>query len=402
MDKRETIFLSLVRDAVRTGKAGEKTGALVRGLTEAELDGILTLAKLHHLGPMVGQLLYTLRPDWSRAADLRKSILFTGMDTARKSVALQRLTGALEEAGVAYCLVKGAVCRTLYPNPDLRISMDEDILVEDWPKAEAVFDRLDYSRLPIGSAEGPVHTWAGESGLRVELHKDLMEDWSFRGLDTKFLEDCLPRRTAMETAYGRLYTLPPQEHFLYLLLHFYKHFLTGGVGLRQLCDIMLFAEKYSKDLIWPEIWRFLAGGRLDVLFRNLVDICVAYLGMQEEWVPVPAGLEAADSEDLLADILAAGAYGSSTMERKRSSRITMEAVNTGNTGKSTVLRALFPRRADLVGQYSYLEKRPWLLPMAWGSRILGYVRSGGSHGAAASAEIGSARVALLKKYKIVE
>lgn len=51
---------------------------------------------------------------------------------ARQTVATQELlalTQALERAAVPALVVKGAVCRSLYPTPDWRPSSDEDILI---------------------------------------------------------------------------------------------------------------------------------------------------------------------------------------------------------------------------------------------------------------------------------
>ncbi len=42
---------------------------------------------------------------------------------------LLTLTRALEQASVPALVIKCAVCRSLYPSPDLRPSSDEDILI---------------------------------------------------------------------------------------------------------------------------------------------------------------------------------------------------------------------------------------------------------------------------------
>ena len=88
------------------------------------------------------------------------------------------------------------------------------------------------------------------------------------------------------------------------------------------------------------------------------------------------------------------------MERKRSSRITIAAAGSGKASGGTI-HALFPSRKDMAGRYPYLNRHPWLLPAAWGSRIFEYLRSGGGKGAGLSAEIGKTRVALLQKYGIL-
>ena len=40
-------------------------------------------------------------------------------------------------------------------------------------------------------------------------------------------------------------TLPPTAHFLFLIAHAMKHFITGGFGVRTLSDILSFGERYA-------------------------------------------------------------------------------------------------------------------------------------------------------------
>ncbi len=58
----------------------------------------------------------------------------------------------------------------------------------------------------------------------------------------------------------------------------------------------------------------------------------------------------------------------------------------------------------LEGKYPYLEKHPWLLPVAWGERIITYIgKRGKDHtDPAVSLKLGQERVALLRRYGIIE
>ena len=107
-------------------------------------------------------------------------------------------------------------------------------------------------------------------------------------------------------------------------------------------------------------------------------------------------------EPLLEDMLDAGVFGGSTMERKHSSLVTMGAAQ-GKGEKSSLLGTVFPGEAQLSGRYPWLKGRPWLLPAAWGLRIGGYVREGGSlrKRASDSATLGKQRVALMGQYGLI-
>ena len=111
-----------------------------------------------------------------------------------------------------------------------------------------------------------------------------------------------------------------------------------------------------------------------------------------------------DCGDLLADLLASGIYGSSSLSRQHSSLITLNAVKdgTGGRGAHRVLRTMFPARKDLLRAYPYLERYPWLLPAAWVQRLGRYQsQNGGAESAKESLSIGTQRVELLKKYQVI-
>ena len=113
-------------------------------------------------------------------------------------------------------------------------------------------------------------------------------------------------------------------------------------------------------------------------------------------------------DHLLEDILDAGVYGNSSMSRKHSANITLEAITLDAQGKkahASLRSTLFPSRKDLVGRYPYLEKHGYLLPIAWFSRIVTYMKESSSredNKATETIKIGKERVALMKEYKIIK
>ena len=402
MKLRDLCFLTLLRDAM-AGTCSTEAATLAKSMDWTLENQVLELAQLHHVFPLLAQQLLLLNPP-----DLRRDVLrHWAMEAlARQAMATQALlvlTGALEKAGIPALVVKGAVCRSLYPSPDLRPSSDEDILIqpEDLPVAEQVFRSLGYCLQ--SSPEDSVQIWYANP-LRVELHCSLCGSMTIAGQAVQpWFDACFSRSISWNVGEGTVRTLAQQDHFLYLILHFYKHFLTGGVGIRQLCDICLFAGKQQANLDWSSLWTELETLSLACLTWNMLDLGIRYLGLDSRAVPKPGRIPAADSEDLLQDILEAGVFGSSSLERKHSSRITLQAASAQNRKAGTVRAALFPSASDLQSRYSYLQKNPWLLPAAWCARCFGYLREGRNLGvrAASAAKIGRQRVALLEKYGIL-
>ena len=115
-----------------------------------------------------------------------------------------------------------------------------------------------------------------------------------------------------------------------------------------------------------------------------------------------------EEEELLLDLLGGGIYGGSSMSRKHSSNMTLDAVAARNRGEASggsLKAALFPTAKKLEGQYTYLKKQPYLLPVAWGERLVKYcgeVGKSDKNRAVDAVKIGNQRIELLKKYGILD
>ncbi|MBM6870268.1 nucleotidyltransferase family protein [Pseudoflavonifractor phocaeensis] len=342
---------------------------------------------------------------------LRGVVFQTVSAQVRKTKAFQTVYRRLEEANVHPLVVKGLICRALYPKPDLRVSADEDLLLppEEMPRALQV---LEQCGLTTGKAdeEQVVSCFSRETGLYLELHRTLFSAASaaYGGWNRYF--DASAQRAVKVTAEGMEYrTLCHQDHLLYLILHSLKHFLHSGFGVRQVCDICLFTMVHGEALCWPELIAALEETRADLFTANLLEIGRNYLGLgtypqaAADWM---AGFDSLlDCQPLLEDLLAGGIYGGSTDQRKHSSLITLHAVEEGEGShrSSRLLHTVFPSARELQGAYPYLRENPWLLPAAWVQRIARYTAENrGQPGASQeSVEIGERRVELLKKYRVI-
>lgn len=344
-------------------------------------------------------------------AAVRKTAVQTMTVQFHRSAIFLELYQKLLEKGTRPLVVKGILCRELYPKPDLRISADEDLLVagEELPTVLAVLRKAGMT-VEDPDAEQVLACRDSRTGLYLELHRTLFPAFSevYGGLN-RFFDDAFTCAVEVPVEGGHVWSLCPESHLLYLILHSFKHFLHSGFGIRQVCDICLFTEAYGAEVNWNRLADRLAKARADVFAANLLAIGREHLGVSrypeaaEAWM---AGFgDELDCGDLLADLLASGIYGSSSLSRQHSSLITLNAVKAGTGsggGAHRVLRTVFPPRKDLLRAYPYLERYPWLLPAAWVQRIGRYQnQSGGTESARESLSIGTQRVELLKKYRVI-
>lgn len=159
----------------------------------------------------------------------------------------------LRAAGLHPIVVKGQLCSRLYPLKDHRISADDDLYIPD-AEFMACHEQLLANGLTTGtpadelaSADEVSYTKNG-SPLYIELHRHLF-DSSEDAHDelNHFFTDINP--VEMDGFLAML----PHEHLLYLLLHAYKHFVRSGIGLRQFCDIGLWARAYHAEIDWQRL-----------------------------------------------------------------------------------------------------------------------------------------------------
>ena len=310
----------------------------------------------------------------------------------------------LRAAGLHPIVVKGQLCSRLYPLKDHRISADDDLYIPD-AEFMACREQLLANGLRTGTPADEFATadevsyTKSDSPLYIELHRHLF-DSSEDAHDelNHFFASLKPVETDSFLA------MPPHEHLLYLILHAYKHFVRSGIGLRQFCDIGLWARAYHAEIDWQRLHEQCESVHAATFAAAAFHIAGDYLGIEFD-LHAPWS-DAVDVEPLLHDTLCGGVYGSNDLTRLHSSTVTLNAVKASRTGeKSGVLRTVFPKREYLEHRYPYLKKRPNLLPVAWAQRLAHYAsekQSGADSSASGSIKLAKERIELMKRYGVME
>ena len=343
-------FLSLLRDA-RLGLRSEPR--------EVDFAKLFVLGLQHEVLALLYEQIgrFPGFPDDLQAQWKKYAIRINAIQ-AIKSDRFVRLYQRFLQADLKVLVLKGIVCRSLYPKPDNRPSNDEDLYVrkEDSARAEQIMVEDGFQ---VANRSAEVTTLLDPvSGLSIELHTTLFSEKSQAyGSYQQFFADAFAHPAVHRIMGCDVYSLSHAQHMLFLIMHFVKHFLHGGVGIRQVLDIIMYAERFGPEIDWDHLYA------------------------------------------VLDDIVAAGLFGKSSKEREHSSTITLNAVA---DGKRSLRKSLFPGVSDLAGRYPYLNAHPWMLPRAWGNRILNYVLDRDQGSAKGAVEIGNRRVAMLRKYGVIQ
>ena len=370
-------------------------------------SAIFTLANQQKLLPILFEAVRKMpaaEENVALFAVTKQQVIGQVLNQTVRSAEFADLYRKLRAAGLYPIVVKGQLCSRLYPLKDHRISADDDLYIPD-AEFMACHEQLLVNGLTtdtpadeLSTADEVAYTKNG-SPLYIELHRHLFDSSEDTHDELNhFFTDLKPIEV------DGFLTMPPHEHLLYLILHAYKHFVRSGIGLRQFCDIGLWARAYHSEIDWQRLHEQCESVHAATFAAAAFCIAREYLGIEFD---LPAPWDGSiDVEPLLHDTLCGGVYGSNDLTRLHSSTVTLNAVKASRTGeKSSVLRTVFPKREYLERRYPYLKKRPYLLPVAWAQRIAHYAsekQSGADSSASGSIKLAKERIELMKRYDIMD
>lgn len=394
----ETQFLHIAKAAISGGDLPAE---------KVDWPAIFTLANQQKLLPILFEAVRKMpaaEENVALFAVTKQQVIGQVLNQTVRSAEFADLYRKLRTVGLHPIVVKGQLCSRLYPLKDYRISADDDLYISD-VEFMACHEQLlanglttDTPTDELATADEVSYT-KNSSPLYIELHRHLFDSAEDAHDELNhFFTDINP------VEMDGFLAMPPHEHLLYLILHAYKHFVRSGIGLRQFCDIGLWARAYHVEIDWQRLHEQCESVHAATFAAAAFHIAGDYLGIEFD---LPAPWDGSiDVEPLLHDSLCGGVYGSNDLTRLHSSTVTLNAVKASRTGeKSSVLSTVFPKREYLERRYPYLKKRPYLLPVAWVQRIAHYAsekRSGAGSSASGSIKLAKERIELMKRYGIMD
>lgn len=282
--------------------------------------------------------------------------------TTIRDEAMKSLIDLLNANGIDHLLFKGYVVKDLYTVPELRTYGDIDFVIrlEDRAKCDALMRKHGYQ---IGDDWEPVYSYSMDTE-HYEVHTELLDSNINERLDYRaYFKDFWDhaKKVAEYT-----YVFEPEYHLIYLLMHIAKHLYSSGAGIRMYLDIAFFLREYRTSIDWIHFQHEIEELKLSQ-FVNTVFSAV------EEWFDVksPILLSTLDPgfmDRFLTFTLNGGVFGF----EGRSSAVTQlrKTASEGSVNRaSTLLNRAFPPVKHLKARYTYLQTKPWLLPVAWIHRL---------------------------------
>lgn len=388
-------FLYILRCAL----AGEALKDL--SLSSDEAKEILSLAETHKILPLIYDCIHSCLSE--EFSSLHQKVKYTVALQTLRTEAFKTLYKALRESGNTPVVVKGILCRNLYPKPDLRISADEDLLIpkQDFTKFKDALNALGFTQKDE-SCESYQTAFVRADGFYVELHTTLFDTTDYFSKWNEFFKQPSSENIWEDTDGLKLLTLSPTDHLLYLILHALKHFIHSGVGIRQVCDILLFIRKHKTSIDFDYVFAKCEEAGALRFAAGLLAVCKNHLCSNTLSFDIPMPDINVDETALLEDILHAGVYGGSTGARRHSGSLTFAAAKNGK--KQRLIRRVFPKAQSLDRRYSYAKRNTALLPLAWGHRLINYrkeTKNSENNSPKEALSIGNNRLLLMEEYGLI-
>lgn len=307
---------------------------------------------------------------------------------AVRSLSFVSIYRELLKENIAPVVLKGEVLRQLYPQPESRTSLDEDLLIKakEYPKLKKELSLLGFEEINEG---GDDKHWVNKKySLYFEIHftpftkDESYQKWNeiLRGYSERTVENK-----------NGIVSLSREDNLIFLILHAAKHFIYSGVGIKQILDIALFMRKYQNDMDFSYIRSALRKTKTLAFAEAVTAFIKKYL-----YSDVYCFGRKAVEEDFVTDVFGGGSLGKGDEDRVHSANVTASAFK----GQSSVKKILFPPAERLKRNYPFCRKNPLLLPLAWLLRLISYLFGKGKKKSAL--KTGGRRLKLLKKYGLIK
>lgn len=265
----------------------------------------------------------------------------------RQMQAVKQILRAFEDNGIEYMTLKGCNMKQLFPQPEMRMMGDADILirVEQYDKIRPIMEGLGYSE---GEDYSHVRDWYGKD-LYLELHKCLFPE------DEKdfypYFGDGWNMAVKQE---GCRYALRPEDEYVFLFTHMTKHYRGGGIGSRQFLDLYVFRRAH------PQMDEEYIENKMDRIHllefyrntRNLLDVWFADRAPD------------AKTDHMTQYIMENGNWGDAdTQFYSEQLKQSAGAEELHNTKLTALWRAVFLPMQIMRRRYPPLVKYPWLYPV---------------------------------------
>lgn len=298
----------------------------------------------------------------------RKAMLF---DAERGEIEAE-----LEKRGIKHMALKGVILKELYPSVYHRQMADNDILFDE--KYRETIRDIMLSRgyeVEIYN-QGNHDVYIRKPVYNFEMHVSLFSGKSYEEY-AKFYSAPFSMAIKGEGAeYG--YRFSDEDFYVYIKAHEYKHFSAGGTGLRSLVDTYVFLNAKKDTLDMDKVSQSASALGLSLYEQRTRELSMKVFAPETARALLAFDLGEGDDplteteRALLYDFYFVGTYG--TTENSVSNNIAKASGGVNAASKAKYLfRKLFPDKNFYICYNHNVEKKPYLIPFIWFSRMFRFI-----------------------------
>ena len=203
----------------------------------------------------------------------------------RMNKVLSNLVSECKEVAAEPYLLKGQGVAQNYSTPDHRICGDIDIYIREEQFEKTLKHFVSKGFVFEGDPE-EAHSETEYQGYKLEIHKKSATFYT-RRLQKRY-NSIIGSILAAETEHTeidgcRISLLPPIANALQMLSHMLRHMIFSGLGLRQVCDWILFVHKHQKQIDKELFIKYAKELQLWETYKAVTAIATDYLGLPKEY-----------------------------------------------------------------------------------------------------------------------
>lgn len=312
-----------------------------------DLDEIYELASFHSIIALVAFSLETVIPlpdkfDQAKKKAIRKLVLF---DVERNKI-LQRMS----EEKIWHMPLKGSVLKGYYPKYGMREMSDNDILCDSkrLNDVKCIMEQLGFSCEKFEERVDDTYT---NGLLAFEIHRFLFDEHENRHFHD-YYKDIKQRLIPIEQNPFE-YKFSPEDFYIYMIAHEYKHFIYGGTGLRSLVDTFVYLSKWHDSMDWNYIFGELEKLQIKEFEEQHRQLSIAILtGKQLNQ----------NEQDILLYYVSSGTHG--VLEHIESNHLSrrLSGDDSKQSKRKYLVHRLFISGEDLKNAYPFFYKHKSLIP----------------------------------------
>lgn len=308
----------------------------------------------------------------------REIFAYASRETKRHNE-IHKLLCEFERNGKDVCVLKGDSLAELYCKNAVRASGDTDLYAGEnisEKQINEILTQAGFFVLKRPPESHHVRAKGKNSGL-VEVHLTL-HDEQLESIWFKHKSGVKSEYVTKKTADGfEFKALAPTDEFLFVTMHFIKHFLISGVGIKQLADVCFYVAKKKNEIDFTVTDAIFKDLKYDKFFDTALSLAADVMNIDKENLHFVNGYcsDAALKDEILYDCYTGGVFGSNDKDRNKFyeeyTKLRFEAENNNSdyekyvkhTRKKYMLKRMILSNEELKKRYTYVKKSPVLIPI---------------------------------------